>query len=426
MSAPRALDRRELLAAGAAGLGAAACAAAGEGLAASGVGAPRAVTQPALARPAAETGRALVVLEMFGGNDGLSTLVPHQDDAYHRARPTLRFRPEETLRVTDERGLHPTLENLHRLYHAGRLAAVEGVGFPAPVYSHFRSQEIWHTARREGRASGPGWLARVREGAWGDDPDRMLAVHIGGDMPYSMWSERHPAISFRVASDLEWLGTPEQQLAFRRVAAEECTELARTERERMLEELRARLRDSQIAAARLAEITESYRPRSEYPPEPFAAALRSVAALLDSDARTRIYSVVLSNFDTHGAVQRTKHARLLAQLDRALGAFFADLQGTAAEQRVLVLCWSEFGRRVAENVSHGTDHGAAGPALLLGAGVRGGLHGQHPSVSDVDGDGNLVHTTDFRRVYATCLERWLGVPATDVLGGRYAPLPILG
>ncbi len=407
----RGLDRRELLVTGAAGAAIAAC--------------TSSTSRTALARPAADTGRALLVLEMFGGNDGLSTLVPHQDDAYQRARPTLRLTRDETLPLTTERGMHPTLEHLHDLYLDGRVAAVEGVGLPAPSYSHFRSQEIWHTARAEGRASGPGWLARVREGAWGDDPDRMLAVHIGGDMPYSLWSERHPAVSMRVAGELEWLGGESAKEAFARAAGDGCAELERTRRDRMLSEVRARLRDSQVAAAQLREVLAAYRPRVEYPAEPFANALRAVAAMLNSDLRTRIYSVVLSNFDTHGAVQRAKQARLLAQWDRALGAFFADLRGTAADDRILVLAWSEFGRRVEENVSHGTDHGAAGPTFMMGKHVRGGLHGRHPSLTDLDENGNLVQTTDFRRIYAECLESWLGVESDAVLGGRYAPLPIV-
>jgi uncharacterized protein (DUF1501 family) len=149
-----------------------------------------------------------------------------------------------------------------------------------------------------------------------------------------------------------------------------------------------------------------------------------VAAILNSDERTRVFSVVLSNFDTHGAVQKSKHARLLAQWDRALGAFFADLRSTSADDRLLVLAWSEFGRRVAENASHGTDHGAAGPAFLLGRHVRGGLHGRHPSLSQLDPNGNLVSTVDFRRLYATCLESWLGVPSRGTLDGEFEPLAL--
>lgn len=406
----RRIDRREVLVSATAGLAAAACASK----------APK----TALAKPAVDTGRALLVLELFGGNDGLSTLVPHQDDAYQRARPTLRLERAATLELNAERGMHPTLEHLHRLYHDGRVAAIEGVGMPAPSYSHFRSQEIWHTARAEGRTSGPGWLARVRENAWGDDDDRMLTIHVGGDMPYSLWSERHPAVSIRVASELEWLGSDTQRDAFARAADGECAEPEPTRRDRMLAEVRSRLRDSQVAAARLRRIFDDYRPRAEYPAEPFAAAFRAVAAMLNSDLRTRVYSVVLSNFDTHGAVQQAKHARLLAQLDRALGAFFADVRGTAADERIAVLAWSEFGRRVEENVSHGTDHGAAGPAFLIGSRVRGGLHGAHPSLTALDPNGNLVHTVDFRRVYATTLESWLGVESRDVLGGGYEPMPL--
>jgi uncharacterized protein (DUF1501 family) len=246
MTGDRSFVRREVLAAGAAGAVLAACRSA----------------PPKLLRPAEDTGRALLVLEMFGGNDGLSTLVPHQDDAYHRARPTLRMQRNESLEIRADRGLHPVLTNLHRLYHEGLVAAVEGVGLPEPIYSHFRAQEVWHTARAAGRASGPGWIARAREDAWGQDDDRMLVVHIGGDLPYSVWSDRLPAVSVRVAGELEWIGRAPEREAVERAASADCAELQRSRRDRMVSEVRARLQDSLTAAARLREILSRYRPRS--------------------------------------------------------------------------------------------------------------------------------------------------------------------
>lgn len=422
MNVRSSLDRRDVLWSTAAGLGAAALASACRSTTSS----PAEVRAASRAAPAEDSGRVLVLLEMFGGNDGLSTLVPHRDDAYHRARPTLALRAADCLPLTDDRGLHPSLSNVHRFFAEGRAVAVEGVGFPAPIYSHFRSQEVWHTARREGRASGPGWIARLREGPWGDDPDRMLVVHVGGDLPYSLWSERHPAVSFRVASELSWLAEPGRKDALDRATDPSCDELESSRRERMLAELRSRMRDARDLASTLERRVTAYTPRADYPPEPFAASLRAIAALLQSDARTRVYSLVLSNFDTHGTVQRVKQAKLLAQLDRALGAFFDDLRGTQAEERVLVMACSEFGRRVAENVSHGTDHGAAGPLFFFGSRVRGGLHGAHPSLDELDVDGNLGMTCDFRRAYATALERWLGVDSVPILGAPYEPLELVG
>lgn len=415
------LDRRDVLRAGAALVG---------GVALGACGAESFARRDAVVDPTSVTSsdRALLLIELYGGNDGLSTLVPHQDDIYQRARPTLRLSKAETLRLTDERGLHPSLVKIHERFHAGEIAVVEGIGIEHPNYSHFRTLETWHTARREGRASGPGWIARLRETAWSADANEELVVHVGGDMPYSLYSPQRPAVSFRIASELEWLGDERDREAYSLAAAAHAragdSEPPR-ERDRVLAELRRTLRTSQASTARIQAITDAYRARAEYPMEPFAQSLRVVAALLQSDLGTRVYSVTLGNFDTHGATQKRNQMKLLARFDAGIDAFLADIAGTSAEKRVLGLAYSEFGRRVEENQSQGTDHGAAGPLWFFGAPVRGGLHGEHPSLERLDGDGNLVYTVDFRRAYATALERWLGTPSLAILGDRYEPLDVL-
>jgi uncharacterized protein (DUF1501 family) len=415
-------DRRGVLRAGAGLVGGLALGACG----AFGVARREESLPPASSSP---SDHVLVLVELFGGNDGLSTLVPHQDDAYQRARPTLRLSKAETLRLTDERGLHPSLVKIHDRFHEGQVAVVEGVGMANPNYSHFRTLETWHTARREGRASGPGWIARLREGAWSADANDDLVVHVGGDMPYSLYSPARPAVSFRIASELEWLGDEHDREAYALAAAAHARSgdaaTSMRERDRVLAELRRTLRTSQASTARIQAITDAYRARAEYPMEPFAQSLRVVAALLQSDIGTRVFSITLGNFDTHGATQKRNQMKLLGRFDAGIDAFLADIAGTSAEKRTLGLAYSEFGRRVEENQSQGTDHGAAGPLWFFGSPVRGGLHGQHPSVEKLDEDGNLVYSVDFRRAYATALERWLATPSREILGDRYEPLDVL-
>jgi uncharacterized protein (DUF1501 family) len=402
------IDRRAALIGGVSALGGAALAA----------GCRRA--GPAAAR--SDSGRVLVLVELMGGNDGLSMLVPKRDERYYAARPRTAIPPELTLDLDGEVGLHPALQWLRARYDRGEVAFVEGTGYPEPIYSHFRAFEVWHTARMEGRGSGDGWIGRLRDHLWAGDPRSELLVHVGGELPYSLACSAHPALGFRAPDSLQWFGPARGGLALERAAEIGDPHDGGSA---ILAEVRSRLKHAQSASARVVDACARYRPRAEYPATDFGGELRAVAALLRTDLGTRVFSLTLGNFDTHGGTQPALYQRLFTTLDLGLEAFLRDLEGSEAAERTLVVCFSEFGRRVEENFSGGTDHGAAGPMVLLGKPVRGGLYGARPSLAELDQDGNLVHTVDFRRVYASVLEGWFGADVAQVLGRSWSPLPLL-
>ncbi len=362
---------------------------------------------------AAADGPALVLVQLSGGNDGLSTLIPIADDAYHAARRATRHR--EVLALDEYRGLHPGLVGLHARYHDGGLAIVQGVGYPRPNRSHFKSFEIWHTADERGRAVGAGWIGRLCEAAFtAPHPNRV--VHVGPRMPYALFSSRHPAAAFTTPAGYRWVRNEDELAALERDDATANEALAL---------LRERMREARVSSAALRRAVLGYRTPIDYPDEPFAEALRSAAALLDGDVGVRVLSVELGGFDTHND-QRSSHDRLMATLDAGLGAFLGDLERSAAGRAAVVVVFSEFGRRVRENGSRGTDHGTAGPLLVAGGRVRGGLFGEHPSLTELDDGEDLIHTTDFRSVYQAVLEACFEVDAARVLGRRHPPLALIG
>ncbi len=365
--------------------------------------------------------RTLLLIQLAGGNDGLSLLVPHGDDRYHAARPALRIPATEVLALDAARGLHPRLGRLRALYESGGLAIVEGVGYPKPNRSHFASFEIWHTADARGRAAGEGWIGRVIDARHGDQADPNRVVHIGRELPHSLVSTRHPAACFALPETYRRVGdAPEVEVQSELVCEHETPPV---EPNAALAYLRRVERDARASSAHVRAAADAYRARAEYPRDAFASALRTAAALIQGGLRSSVISLELGGFDTHEN-QRTRYDAQMRRLDAGLGAFFDDLQGTPAQARVLVALFSEFGRRVAQNASGGTDHGTAGPMLLAGAAVRGGLHGAPPDLGALEG-ADLVHTTDFRSVYAALAEHWFEVPQERVFGRRWPIAPVL-
>jgi uncharacterized protein (DUF1501 family) len=402
----RTIDRRGLLLGGTLG---------GLFLTSSSARAALRVLGPAL--PGAGSRKSLVLVQLSGGNDGLSTLVPYGDDAYHAARETIGVAAGDVLRLDDYRGLHPNLKHLRRIWDEGHLALVQGCGYPDPVRSHFRSMEIWHTADPEGRHAGAGWIGRLAETAWRKDPTVELVVHIGDKAPYSLYSAIRPPIAFATPQGYRWAGQADEVEAYRGAADHASSNGA-------LARLRGTLSDADASSRRIREAAALYRPQATYPTDQLADGLRTVAALLAAGMTSRVYSLEVDGFDTH-ETQKRKHDNLMGRLDRCLGAFHDDLRGTSLADDVVVVVFSEFGRRVAENGSKGTDHGVAGPMLVMGGGVKGGLYGEHPSLTELD-DGDLVFTTDFRSVYGEVVERWFDVEQSTVLGDRYPKLGFLG
>jgi uncharacterized protein (DUF1501 family) len=345
----------------------------------------------------------LVVVTLYGGNDGLNTVVPASDSAYLNARSELAYKPEEVLDLGEGLGLNPGMKGFKSLWDGGQLAVLRGVGYPKPDHSHFRSMAIWQTASPE--TSVPtGWLGRWLD-ATGDDPLR--AVSVDPVLPPMLAGERTAAASLPVGG----LKLPEGALgkAFEGLGAVQAGEgfwQARAARSvndlhRAVQTLGGSTKDKGKTQPRKGEL---------------AAQLDVVAGLIEAAVPTRVYSVSLGGFDTH-ADERGTQQRLLTELDGALTPFAQRLAKSDRGKQATVLVYSEFGRRVTANASQGTDHGTAGPVFVLGPKVKGGFHGAEPSLTDLD-DGDLKLTTDFRDVYATLVEDVLGTDAGKVLPGH--------
>jgi uncharacterized protein (DUF1501 family) len=357
-------------------------------------------------------GRVLVVIQLDGGNDGINTVVPFADEGYARGRKALRLKAEEILKLDDRVGLHPNMRGAADLVESGRLAIVPGVGYPNPSRSHFQSMGVWQTARLDPEEhGGPGWVGAGLDAEGG----RGSALFVGsGPVPPAIRGRRSAASAVERFEDLQ----PDPVAAGARTLAEGQG----TADDGLGAFIRRSLLDTYAEADRIAEVAR--RPDgASYPGFPLAGRLRLIAQLLKGGPGARVYYTSQGGYDTH-ADQRFTHANLLAELSASLKAFLDDLAASGLADRVLVLAFSEFGRRVAENASAGTDHGTSGPVLLAGPAIRPGLFGPYPSLTDLE-DGDLKVTTDFRRVYAAVLDGWLALPSAPALGGEFEPIPIL-
>ena len=383
--------------------------------------------------PGPAAGHTLVLLQLTGGNDALSMVVPYGDDAYNAARSSIRIGKDEVQKLDDYRGLHPNLKGLRALWDEGRVAIVEGCGYPNPIRSHFQSYEVWHTGSENGRLAGEGWIGRLCEVAWPEDRSPELVVHVGGTAPFSVFSTKHPPLAFQTPATYRWAGNETEDLmAYRRAAEDDMRTLdarrgeagkGESGQDKMLRKLRGILDEANESSAKIRRANALYEPKAKYPEDDLGEGLKIAATLVDARLGARVVSVELGGFDTHQN-QRTSHDTLMRRLDEGLKAFFEDLKGRSAGDRIVVMVFSEFGRRVKENGSRGTDHGVAAPMLVIGSPVKGGLYGKHPSLTDLD-DGDLRFTTDFRSVYGTVIDRWFASDHTKVLGAKYPTLEFL-
>lgn len=361
----------------------------------------------------------LVVVQLSGGNDGLNTIVPWADDAYHRARPVLAVSPSAVHKLDDHVGLHPALAALLPLWEAGDLGVVQSVGYPNPDRSHFRSMEIWHTARTDTLPPARGWLGEV---ATGLGTGGMLPVaRVGArDLPLALAGapSQVPAIGSRRDLVLDPSGKmPAKQE--RKLLEAACTGTeGRRDEAAFIAEAYAAAFD---CARRLEEIGSSTA--TGFPSNGLGRSLQLASQLIGARLGCRVLYVTQGGYDTH-AGQNRSHPALLRELGGSLAAFGEQLVRQGDANRVMTMVFSEFGRRIHENASGGTDHGAGNPVLLLGRPVAGGLHGRRP---DLDGalDRDVPMSTDFRSVYVTLLD-WLGVPAETAVRGRFERLPLLG
>jgi uncharacterized protein (DUF1501 family) len=389
---------------------------------------PTFLAQTARAASSARDGRILVVVELGGGNDGINTVVPFKDEGYAKYRKVLRLPADQLLKINKEVGLHPAMGDAAKLLESGRLAIVQGVGYPNPSRSHFKSMAIWHSANvnlpRQTEADAEtkaiyGWIGQALEGERKPADGSPAAQFVGtGSVPGALRSRRLVAAAITRPEDA--LLSPEGgagAVAMEGAGGGDLTGFVR----------RSTL-DAYATSERMARLLRAKDQGARYPVSRLAGGLRVIARLIKSGGGTRVYYTshegsVSGGYDTHYAQLQT-HGPLLNELSGSLKAFLDDLTAAKLADRVLVLCFSEFGRRVQENGSLGTDHGTAGPVFLAGPKVKAGLVGEAPKLLDLE-DGDLKMGIDFRRVYATVLEDWLGLPSKSALGGNLEKLPLL-
>ena len=385
------------------------------GLAALGV--PISVSGAARAAEAGASGPILVVVELSGANDGLNTVVPYLDDAYYRARPKLGIRPDKLRKVDDQFGFQFTMAGFERLYKDGRLAIVHGVGYDHPSFSHFSSMAYWHTGAPNS-GSAYGWLGRLADSM---DPGGTAdyLVNIDSHESLAVRARNHVPLVFDDPEKFTRAAVFEEDAPLRAVTAGGA---AQNPTQRFLFDVAG---SALNAEPHLRQACAEYRSPIDYGLVRFG--LDKVAALISAGFPTRIYYVAIRNnaFDTH-VYQADVHARLWTYTSDHVTAFVKDMERIGRGDDVVVMVFSEFGRRVAENANLGTDHGTAGPVFITGKRVRGGHYGKMPNLVDLD-DGNMRHTTDFRRVYATLIKEWMNYPdAAAVLGQDFDTLKMFG
>jgi len=376
-------------------------------------------------------GKILVVVQLSGGNDGLSTVIPYGDDRYYQARTAISHQPKDILKIDNYVGLHPNLAPLKAIFDGGDLAVVQGVGYPNPNRSHFRSMDIWQSAQPEREQPSTGWLGRYFDNTCpGCDPH--VGVSMGETLPMAMQGEKVFPISFERPDSYRYNGHDKPHyLALNQIqtsaalpiplAAPQKKVVATAQTQ--LDFLHRTAMDAQLSSEEILRITRNHSTSAKYPANEFGNGLKTIAAMIGGGLPTRVYYVALGGFDTHAA-QLQRHDTLMKQLADGLSAFWSDLKTQKNSQRVLVMSFSEFGRRVVQNASNGTDHGAAAPMFVMGSSIRQGLVGQHPSLGDLD-QGDLKYLIDFRSVYATILQNWLQTPSKPILGDQFPLLPLV-
>ncbi|MDA0588488.1 MAG: DUF1501 domain-containing protein [Planctomycetota bacterium] len=356
----------------------------------------------------------LVVIQLSGGNDGLNTVAPFTEPAYRKARPTLAVRADDALKIDRSLGFHPAAQGFADLLERNQLAIVQGVGYANPNRSHFESMDIWHTCRRKTAIRNDGWLGRFLDESLKGKALDLPALHLGHEkQPLALASSeiRVPSVTA-----LDRFRLKENSGGLRKAVAE-IGAASKAPGDDLLGFVQSSTGSALSASEKIEAASDTYKTGISYPETGLAGKLKTVAQLIDSGLKTRIYYVTLDGFDTHSR-QAQAHAALLREVSTALDAFVRDLNEHGHGDRVLTLTFSEFGRRLQENASEGTDHGAAAPAFLAGNRVKPGLIGKHPGLGDLD-DGDVKFHTDFRQIYATVLDGWLGVDSKPILDGRF-------
>jgi uncharacterized protein (DUF1501 family) len=380
----------------------------------------RALAQSPLPGLPGSEDRCLVLINLYGGNDGLNCVVPHGDDRYYQLRPGLAIDRRDVLAIDSQVGLNPGMRSFKALYDKGVVAIVQGVGYPDPDHSHFRSTEIWQTAAPD-RYEHTGWVGRYFDEA--DLPQNNLfkGVAVSRVLPEAFISERTDIPAIPALNQYAMMA--DSNATARRAFAQQARDRSLPFESPYLAHVMAIEGDAQRSSEELPRLVAGYTTKASYPATPLGRSLALTAQIVGSKLGTKAIYVEHGSFDTH-VNQKATQNQLLTQFSDAIAAFYDDLAAHGNERRVLTLTFSEFGRRIEENGSRGTDHGEASPLFMIGGGVKGGLYGTLPDLVATN-MGNVRFSVDFRSVYATVLERWLGRPSATVLDGEFRQLSVL-
>lgn len=371
----------------------------------------KAFEQPQMVPPG---NKVIVVLQMSGGNDGLNTVIPIANDIYYKERPRLAIEKNKALRLTDEAGLHPALTGLKELYDDGSLGIINSVGYPNPDRSHFRSMDIWQTASNSNEYIYSGWLGRYLDAQCAGCDHPTQALEIDDVLSLAMKGERIKGLAMR---DPQRLFSSANEQYFRDLAAGSHVQ----DDEKPVDYLYKTMAETLSSADYIYKQSRLHPSRTEYPKTELGRSLQTIASLIFSDINTKVYYVSLGSFDTHVA-QEGQQSRLFTEMSDAIRSFVKDLKDNHRFEDVVLFSFSEFGRRVSQNASGGTDHGTANNMFFIGGGLKQkGLINSMPNLSSLN-EGDLRHEVDFKSVYATVLHNWLEADDQKILGRQFDKL----
>lgn len=386
--------------------------------------APHLLLSSRLAAHANPTGNGtiLVVIQLGGGNDGLNTIVPYGSGLYYQDRPNIAVPAKSVLPIDDTVGFNPNLKGMKALYDQGKVAIVQGAGYPNPNRSHFQSTTIWETADPTLQQT-TGWLGRYLDAALQGEHNPLVAVSLGPMLPQTMLARQTPVTAIQNIASYRFMLSPRNRPALM-AAYESMMAPGAASASPYINVMRSAGQTANTSVQDLATVATGYKPSITYPRDPLSAQLQLVSQLIAANLGTRVFHVTLGGFDDHAAEVFT-HAHLMTVLGDSVNTFMQDLTAQGKADQVLIMTFSEFGRRVAENAGRGTDHGTAAPIFVIGNRVKGGMLGTDPILDKLDDNGDLTYGIDFRSVYGTVLDRWLGASSRQILGGSYESLPFL-
>ena len=360
----------------------------------------------------------LVVCQLSGGNDGLNTVVPYADSLYYKARPTLAHKEDVVLKINEQLGFHPNMKGVHGLYKQGKVAVIQNVGYPKPNRSHFKSMDIWQSASPDDKLKN-GWIGRhvdnkLKAGA----VNPVMTLGLSTEKPLALAGEKASIPCFASLADVQnMLGDKDSERMLREIQGADAMMDSPT---RVVQQANKAALD---AMSVLSKQLSTFTPKQTYGDDAFGKGFKQISQLIGASPATRVVYFSAGGFDTH-ARQADAHGKLMENFSNAVTAFQSEMEALGRADKVIVLVFSEFGRRVTENASQGTDHGAASSMFIIGSKVKGGVYGGSPNLTDLQ-DGDIKYKIDFREVYAAALDNWMGGDSEIVLGQKFTPLGVI-